>query len=247
MEMENTTLDVQEQEPALEDSLFDEDWDDTEAEGGEPTEEQAPAEQTYTVKYNGAEQQLTMEQLIEHAQKGMNYDKVRGERDSLREGNIYKAMQAYGKKMGMGAEDAAKYLLDTEAADAELEEEKTIRDQYGNLPNEVIRELVAARTAGKKRDVDKAAEAKEQERWGKALEAYPDLNMDNVPASVMEAVSRGVDPLMALRENEIAQLKAQLASASTEQKNELNRARSVGSVRSNGGAEKDPFLQGFGL
>ena len=41
-------------------------------------------ERRYTVKYNGQEMEMGLHDLITNAQKGMNYDHVKGERDALR-------------------------------------------------------------------------------------------------------------------------------------------------------------------
>ncbi|MBC8529717.1 hypothetical protein H8699_09780 [Christensenellaceae bacterium NSJ-44] len=38
----------------------------------------------YIVKYNGQEMEMGLEELITNAQKGLNYDHVKGERDALR-------------------------------------------------------------------------------------------------------------------------------------------------------------------
>lgn len=248
---EETTLNTVETNEAETDNLFDEDEDLFDLEDDEAEEAEAPEQDTqeekWTVKYNGQEQQLTREQMTEYAQKGMNYDHVKGELDSVREGNVFKAMKAYADKAGMSVEDAARFLLESDAADAEMAAEKEIRDQYGQLPDAVIKELVASRTAEKKKAATVKQESKEEKAWADALEAYPDINKDNIPQDVLDAVSRGKDPLMALRENEIKQLKKQLADQAVAEKNKENKAKSVGSVRSNGGAEKDAFLAGLGF
>ena len=244
-EDETSLQDMSSQETGEEDDLF-LDLDDVEEPSDEESGSQNEPAETFTVKYNGKEQQLTREELIAHAQKGMNYDHVKGELDNVREGNVYKAMKAYADKAGMSIDDAATYLLESAAADAELEEEQSIRNQYGNLPADVIKELVASRTAEKRAAATAKAESEQQKAWAEALEAYPDLTMDTVPQSVLEAVSKGASPLMALKDNEIATLKQAIKDGHTQKQNEINRARSVGSVRGGGTVEQDPFLAGFG-
>lgn len=46
--------------------------------------QQEPTEQRFKVKYNGQEQELTVDELIANAQKGMNYDHVRGDLEKER-------------------------------------------------------------------------------------------------------------------------------------------------------------------
>lgn len=41
-------------------------------------------EPTYTVKYNGEQREVPLSELLVHAQKGMNYDRVVAQRDALR-------------------------------------------------------------------------------------------------------------------------------------------------------------------
>ena len=48
----------------------------SEPEAKETTSSAEGENQTFTVKYNGEEKQLTREEIISLAQKGMNYDKV---------------------------------------------------------------------------------------------------------------------------------------------------------------------------
>lgn len=243
---DETSLTTETTETGNEDDLFlfldDEEGNNAET---EPESQKEPAE-TWTVKYNGKEQQLTRDEMITNAQKGLNYDHVKGELDNVREGNVYKAMKAYADKAGMSIDEAATFLLESAAADAELEEEQSIRNQYGNLPADVIKELVASRTAEKRAAATAKAESEQQKAWAEALDAYPDLTMDTIPQGVLEAVSKGASPLMALKDNEIAALRQQLKNNATHQQNDLNRARSVGSVRGGGTAEQDPFLAGFG-
>ena len=49
----------------------------------EPKSDAKP--ETIRIKYNGKEQDITLEQAVELAQKGMNYDKVLNERNGMRE------------------------------------------------------------------------------------------------------------------------------------------------------------------
>lgn len=251
-EMDNTSPEMQEQNVDSYSDPFEFEAELLELTDDDRTDEQAAdvqeahEEQKYTVKYNGEEQQLSLDELITHAQKGMNYDKVKGERDSLREGKVYKAMQAYAAKAGMSVDAAAQYLLESDAADAELAEEEAIRNEYGNLPDGVLRELVSSRTAAKRQAIESKAVTEEEKAWQQALDAYPSLTMDSIPDAVRDAVAKGESPLMALRNNEIAELRKQLKEKETENQNNLNRAKSVGSVHSAGTVEQDPFLQGFG-
>lgn len=249
-EMEYTNPELTEQNDDGIDDLFDFDelMDDTEVDGQENESSEPEAEELFTVKYNGEEQKLNREQLIEHAQKGMNYDKVKGKLDSYLEGNIAKAFKAQAEKAGMTPDEFATYVLENEAADAELAEEKAIRDQYGNLPDAVLKELVASRTATKKQTAVAKKESEEAAKWGKLLEEYPDVTAETIPQDVQESVANGVDPLTAMHRHKIKELEDKLQAQEVEQQNKLNKQKSVGSAQSGHTApDADPFLMGFGF
>ena len=120
-----------------------------------------------------------------------------------------------------------------------------------DMPKDAIRELVKAQRAGAKEQAKSAEEQKRQREWADALAAYPDIKPDNLPQDVQEAVANGAKPLEALRMHELAELRAQVAKLTaaqeTKQKQEDNRARSIGSAAgvSSGGDEQDDFLAGM--
>lgn len=248
-EMEYTSPELTEQNvDGIDDPFeFDDLEDDTEVDGTENDSAVPEAEEEFTVKYNGEEQKLNRDQMTEYAQKGMNYDKVKGKLDSYLEGNIARAFKAQADKAGMSPEEFASYVLDNEAADAELAEEQAIRNQYGNVPDALLKELVASRTASKKASAAAKQESAEAEKWGKLLDEYPDVTAENIPQDVREAVANGVDPVTAMHKHRIAELEQKLQTQAVEQQNKINKQKSVGSAQSgHSAADADPFLMGFG-
>jgi len=232
-----------------EDTMFDDsdafDWDDEEVEGAEnkPTEEQ---DDGLTVKYNGKETKVAKGDIPTYVQKGLNYDHVMSELDSMRSGNMYKALKRAADKEGMSVEQYAKYVLDREDADALSEAEAAVRKENPNLPNNIIKELAEARAAKKMHNAKAEQSSAEEKAWAEALKEYPDMTRDSIPEEVLQAVAGGKSPLVALKDHEITQLKAASNKAAVEQRNQKNKEKSTGSmngIRSDG--EMDDFLKGF--
>ena len=107
---EETILNEQEDELFGDDDLEWED-DDTEVEEKEPDDEQ---DDGLTVKYNGKEQKVGKDEIPTLVQKGLNYDHIQSELDSMRQGNMYKVLKKAADKEGMSVEQYAKFVLDRE-------------------------------------------------------------------------------------------------------------------------------------
>lgn len=190
------------------------------------------------VKYNGEERELAGDELITAAQKGLNYDKVVEERDAYRKEGAKEAIEflkemadSYGltvqEFMKTGRENTAKQLHDAELAN--------VQKDFPGIDEDAAEEIVSARLAGKKTALKEKAEAAEAAPWEALAEAYPDIKTaGDVPESVRAAVQNGKDPLLAMREHELAQLKAEIekmkADSEAEKQNILNAQRSTGEI-----------------
>lgn len=238
---EETILNEQEDELFGDDDLEWED-DDTEVEENEPDDEQ---DDGLTVKYNGKEQKVGKDEIPTLVQKGLNYDHIQSELDSMRQGNMYKVLKKAADKEGMSVEQYAKYVLDREDADTLTAEEAAVRKEFPNIPNNIVKELAEAR-ASKKQHNAKADESSEAEKaWAEALKEYPEMTRDSIPQEVLEAVAAGKSPLLALKDNEISQLKAAQKKTAIEEKNFKNKEKSTGSMNGTRSDGDDMFLQGL--
>lgn len=220
------------------------------AEAKEP--EKADEESDFlTIRYNKADVKLSRAEAVELAQKGKNYDHVFDELKSYREGPVGRAMKAYADEAGMTVEQYAELMISNKDAADEKAAMDKMEEEHPDWPEDAIRELVKAQRAGAKEQAKSAEEQKRQREWAEAHAAYPDITFDNLPQDVQEAVANGAKPLEALRLHELAELRAQVAKLTaaqeTKQKQEDNRARSIGSAAgvSSGGDEQDDFLAGM--
>lgn len=230
-----------------EDTMFGDDdleWDDdTEDEEEKPVEEQE--DDGLTVKYNGKEQKVGKDEIPTLVQKGLNYDHIQSELDSMRQGNMYKVLKKAADKEGMSVEQYAKYVLDKEDADTLSAAEAEVRRENPNLPNSIIKELAEARAA-KKQNLAKAEQGSAEEKaWAEALKEYPDMTKDSIPQSVLEAVAAGKSPLLALKDYEISQLKEAKKKTAVEERNLKNKEKSTGSLNGRSSDGDDQFLQGL--
>ena len=228
-------------------TMFDDDFDwedETEAEGDE-TDAADEQDDGLTVKYNGKETKVAKDDIPTFVQKGMNYDHVMSELDSMRSGNAYKALKKFADKEGMSVEQYAKYVLDKEDADALTEAEAQVRKENPNLPNNIIKELAEARAAKKANNAKAEQSSAEEKAWAEALKEYPDMTRETIPEDVLEAVANGKSPLIALKNHEISQLKAAQKKTAIEEKNQKNKEKSTGSMRGTSADGEDDFIKGL--
>lgn len=118
---------------------------------------------------------------------------------------------------------------------------------------EVQRQRAARQTAAKPVQEQRAQQGAAQERMNRELwefaQAYPNVKAESVPKAVWDDVRKGVPLLHAYNKHRADQLEKQVADqnrkAATAAKNADNKAKAVGSVRSNGKPPVDEFLAGF--
>lgn len=242
--------------------------EDTDTEGAEETEASADAQKPeekgadeqpaaedvsdfLTIRYNKADRKLSKAEAVELAQKGANYDHVKAELDSYRNGPIGQAMKAYADQAGMSVEQYAEMMAKQAEAAAEKKLIEELEDKYPGSDPELLKEYARMQREGNKAKAQSAEEAKRQKEWADALSEFPDIKPDAIPQDVHDAVAQGMSPVMALMKHKIAEQDAQIAELTaakeTKQKQEDNRARSIGSVAgvASGGEAEDDFLAGM--
>lgn len=218
----------------------------------QPATEDDPAD-FLTIRYNKTDRKLSRKEAVELAQKGANYDHVKSELDSYRNGPIGKAMKAYADQAGMSVEKYAEMMAQQAETAAEKRAIDELHEKYPDAPEELLKEYARMQREGNKAQAKDAEEAKRQKEWADALAEYPDIKPDAIPQDVHDAVAEGVSPIDALRMHELAELREKVAKLTadreTKQKQEDNRARSIGSAAgvSSGGEADDDFLAGMSL
>lgn len=209
----------------------------------EETEPTTPAEEPkYKVNFLGEEKELPVSELVTAAQKGMNYDHIKGELDALRassseNNNAIDVMRRMAEASGMGLNQYLELCKNT------LSENRVKAQVDRGVPEDVAKRLLeledkeAARTAQEK---EQEKEAERSRAFADLLREYPDLK--TLPEEVAAAVAKGESPLNAYRAYDLKQVKLELAQL---KKVNENKSKAVGSMQGDAPEEVDAFLAGF--
>ena len=218
----------------------------SQGEGSSATE--SAAAQTLKIKYNGREEDVSLEEAAVLAQKGRNYDHVAAERDELRA--MKSALERQAKASGLSLEDYMSSLEERGNQAHEAEMRRAVEAEYPDADEGLIDELVKFRLDQSRRERSEAATAKENEEqearvkpWREFMAAFPNVDVKSLPESVISEIQGGKSPIEAYQAHLIAELKRENQLA--EQRGR-NKALSVGSAVGDAGErDKDDFLEGF--
>ncbi len=249
--------------------------DDDEAdqlESEESTQEQGEAQektedtQLFKVKHLGQEIELTMEQMIENAQKGLDYDRIRQDRDTLKSSRKIQLLEDLAKDSGYEDVDAF-----VENFYENLEESRVIERAEQLSAERGIDFETAAEIAKMERENEKLKKTMQEAEKVKAKSAdrqkqavndfnalfskFPEIkeqytSFDKLPESFRQKISQGEQPLLAwnnyLLELKDMELKQKEKELETVKNNQKNKKRSTGSAKGAGQAkETDDFLKGL--
>ena len=250
-----------------------EDYDEADQpEAEESTQEQGEAQtekedtQLFKVKHLGQEIELTMEQMIENAQKGLDYDRIRQDRDTLKSSRKIQLLEDLAKDSGYDDVDAF-----VENFYENLEESRVIERAEQLSVERGIDFETAAEIANMERENEKLKKTMQEVEKVKAKSAdqqkqavndfnalfakFPEIkeqytSYDKLPESFRQKVAQGEQPLLAwnnylleLKDMELKQKEKELEIVKNNQK---NKKRSVGSAKGAGQAkETDDFLKGL--
>lgn len=230
-------------------SLFDDEQEDIEEEAEQPTE--ASEEPFLNIRYNKEDVALTRERAIELSQKGMNYDKV------LENYNTLNAqLESLAKANEMSVADYLGKLNEMQESFAINQEVQKLREQYPHESEELLTELARTRIKGnvanqqKEIEAKQSAESQEVKRQVDMFRSvYPDAEIDKLNPQVYDLVKSGFTLLEAYhiwkKDEDAKQQPALDTKAKIKAKNEANRKRSLGSTSSSAEIDADDFLKGF--
>ena len=209
--------------------------------------EQTPT-QTLKIKYNGKEEDISLEDAVVLAQKGRNYDHVIAERDELR--SIKSMLEGAAKKNGTTIEGYLQKLNEDNARAERAAELRSLEEMYPDADEDVLKELAELKLEKSKREKEKLDadnEREEQEArikpWRAFMAEYPNVDINNLPEEVTTAIQGGKTPIEAYQKYEIAELRRENQIAEQRGKNKV---LSAGSAKGDAAEkEKDDFLSGF--
>lgn len=258
---EETAVESETTEPAAEEPSTEEDGgaqkepaqQSAEEEQGN-TQESAPNQEqksdTVQIEYMHQKREISREEAVQLAQKGMDYDRIREKWDDAKETVAFIDEQA--KAAGMDRKAFINYLR-TEAKKSQgmSEEEAQRAVELENREAAVqLREAEEQQRVSDEQAQQNAVDAEKERRdadFRRFAAKYPDLKVESITEAipdVWERVGKGESLVEIWQEHEINRLKTEQAA---EEQNAKNAGRSTGSMASSGGEhqKKDPWDEGW--
>ena len=248
--------DTSDAEPDTEDAAESEDSGSEENTSTEkPAESEAPKEedeqtkteeqqeekghQLYTLKTPKGEKQCSLDEVLVYANKGMDYDGMRQDRDRLRD---------FLKEMAAPLNLSVEELIDNTRARMLIQQKK----EAGEELSEMEALTIIQRNRAEKQAEEKAADENAANEAAKAqmirafVNEFPDVKATDIPADVWAECSRTGDLAGAYRKYadglKDSEIKRLTKENETLKQNQKNKDRSTGPRRSAGAATpKDPF------
>ena len=260
---EETTEETAEEETEEAEELEEDDRGDDDRAQDEEKEE-IPA--SFTLKVNGSEVQVSQEEIIPLAQKGMDYDRIRQQRDQLMNDKAIRQLDELAQLQGMDRENFIGFLMGSFRQNQisqlayQLVNEKGLDEQTAyemaalQVENQSIlnnQSLQRQREERLQREQQElmARQNSEQQRMADSFaalyNAFPELGektFDDLPDSVKQAIISGQSPLEAYQAFVIGENKKQLEIM---RNNTKVKEKKTGSTQSVKRAEQDDFLSTF--
>ena len=205
--------------------------------------EDAGQDQSFTIKVNGEDRQVTLAEMTELAQKGSDYDRVKQERDTFKQDaptlQKYKGYEAFLKELADSSGIEIETLIENTRARLLMNEAEAKGEE---LSEEEAVQRVRQRAA-KPAEPEPAPEETEEQKRNKAFAAfvteYPDVDPKTIPKEVWAEFNTSGNLVGSYRKYEIKKLRSENEQL---KRNQKNKERSTGSRRTAGAtAPKDAF------
>lgn len=218
--------------------------------------EAVAADEQFTLKHLGESKNYSRDEVTTLAQKGLDYDRIRTERDSMRaEMPAMRDAMNFIEELAAGSHVSVEELMESVRAKAlitrEAEAGRTISDVGA-------REQIRREKAARERDAEATAKAHDVETETPPAQtepakpdvmaeirrfalAYPEVKATEIPQKVWDDFRAGKGDLTSLYTmNENAALRQKVAAL---EQNEKNRGRSTGSMKSAGNRSAKSAMQ----
>ena len=222
----------------------------------EATQPKADEPKMWTLRYMDADKQVSESEMITLAQKGMDYDRIRGKYDESKP--VMELFGSFAKQAGMSISD---YLsaIRTQAkqasgmSEAEAKRAVALEDREAAVSAREAEEAKRQSGANQAAQAKAAADARRSADIAEFQKLFPDAAKDPkaIPQEVWANVQSGMTLVSAYSKYAVEQANAarqaaeQKASAASQ--NQANASRATGSMVSAGEntGSKDPFLAGW--
>lgn len=205
------------------------------------TEEQQEEKghQLYTLKTPKGEKQCSLDEVLVYANKGMDYDGMRQDRDRLRD---------FLKEMAAPLNLSVEELIDNTRARMLIQQKKEAGEELSEMEALTIiqRNRAEKQAEAQASDEKAASEAAKAQMIRAFVNEFPDVKATDIPADVWAECSRTGDLAGAYRKYadglKDSEIKRLTKENETLKQNQKNKDRSTGPRRSAGAATpKDPF------
>lgn len=200
----------------------------------------------FTIKNRDEQRQVTREELVSMAQKGWDYDKVREERDQLRQYRTetdpaMELIKRYAARSNMSVSEYLDYcrkqeLIATGMSEKDAEQKVSFDKERAELDRQRAELDARDRQANEARRMAQEQAQARQKDIENFYRVYPGVDPNSIPKEVWDAVKAGDTLTGAYTRWENAKLKAELAA---ERQNKKNKASAPGSMSGNVDKEMD--------
>lgn len=216
----------------------------------------ADAPKVWTLRYMDQDKQVGETEMVTLAQKGMDYDRIRGKYDEAKP--VMELFGAFAKQAGMSISDYVAHIRiqakqSQGMSEAEAKRSIDLEDREAAVSAKEAAEAQRQQAANQAQQARNDADARRRADIAEFQKTFPDAAKDpkSIPAEVWADVRNGSTLVAAYAKYAVAQANAKANAAEqraeTTSQNQKNAGRSTGSMRSAGDsvASKDPFLEGW--
>ena len=206
----------------------------------EPEQKAEEADQFLELKYMDESKKVSREEAKALAQKGLDYDRIRGERDSLKaEHAKLKEYEGFLNELKGDFPDIEAMMTDTRA--------RMIAEKEGISYTDAVAKAKLMHPEQKPTETKREDQPQRQDAVQRFVQLYPGVKAEEIPQSVWDEVKKTGDLVGAYQSyerqkqaDEIASLKNEIA---TLKQNQKNAARSPGSMSSSGKTNAKSLIQ----
>lgn len=217
----------------------------------------ADAPKVWTLRYMDQDKQVGEADMVILAQKGMDYDRIRGKYDEAKP--VMELFGAFAKQAGMSISDYVAHIRiqakqSQGMSEAEAKRSIDLEDREAAVSAKEAEETQRRQAANQAQKARNDADARRRADIAEFQKTFPDAAKDpkSIPAEVWADVRNGSTLVAAYAKYAVAQANAKANAAEqraeTTSQNQKNAGRSTGSMKSAGENlnSKDPFLEGWG-
>lgn len=216
----------------------------------EPEGQEEADQPSVVLKHLGQEVRVTPEQRDALAQMGLDYARIREDRDNARAENArLQKLEDFLKELAAPQNMSIEDLMDTTRAQVLADREgidRNIALQRVKLEREKQEFTLQQRSAQQQRQLQDQEEKRRQDNFLRFSQTYPDVNPNEIPQEVWKKFGEGDDLVSVYAQYEAKLLREENAvlkkRAETAEQNAKNKVRSTGSQKSAGStSEMDAF------